>query len=239
MSCCFVQGDSLTQLKKIQSNSIDLIYTDSPFGTTKQVWDTKQDWEMIFKEYFRILKDDGVIALHCSVPFNYELIRAAPKPPSYSWYWRKLGSPTGYLSSNHQPLRVVEEILIWRKKKSKYYRQQIGDEERTSYTASPSDYCGAVLPRKKITLKGKTRTHFIEMKRDVKGYATRPREIVELIIKSYTKEGDIILDPYCYDGLTGLVAKGLGRHWKGIDLFFLPRLLIESHHDTQQPLQES
>jgi len=232
MSCCFYKGDSLELLRKQQSGTIDFIYANPPFNTTMQPWDTKQDWPAIFKEYFRILKDDGMIALHCSVPFNYELIRSAPKPPVYSWYWHKDGSPTGYLSSNHQPLRVVEEILIFRKKKTKYYRQQIGEEPHDSYTATPTAYTLPVAPRKKTVVIGKTRTHFLQMKRDVQGFSTRPREMVELMIKSYTKEGDTILDPYCYHGLSGVVAKELGRRWIGFDLNFYPRLLLTSHHGT-------
>ena len=219
----------MSLLKKQPTASVDLIYSDPPFGTTQQEWDTKQQWSLIFKEYFRILKDTGMLVMHCSIPFNYELIRAAPKPPLYSWYWKKGGSPTGYLSSNHQPLREMEEILVWKKKKTVYFRQQIGEEERVTYTACPSDYCRPVGPREKKNIKGKTRTHFLELRRDVSGYATRPREMVELIIKSYSKEGDLILDPYCYNGLTGKVAKELGRHWRGFDLFFLPVLLIDSN----------
>lgn len=223
----FYSGDVFVCIKRIPDKSINLIYCNPPFGTTKQPWDSKLDWAKLFPELFRVLKDDGVIVIHCSIPFNYQLIREAPRPPSYSWYWNKGGSPTGYLSANHQPLRCMEEILVWKNKKAKYYRQQIGGEERESFTATPSDYCGAIAPRKKTILKGKTRTHLLEMKRDTRGFATRPYEMVELMINSYSKEGDTVLDLFCYDGLSFTACEG--RRWIGIDKYHYPTLFFQNH----------
>lgn len=207
--------------------SINLIYCDPPFGTTRQFWDEKIEWSKLFIEFFRVLKDDGMIVIHCSIPFNYELIKSAPKPPSYSWYWNKMGCPTNYLNSNKQPLRCVEEILVWKHKKSSYYRQQIGTEERVSYWASPSDYYGTIQERKKTVVKGKTRTHLLEIKRNIDGFSTRPLEILELMIQSYSKEGDTVLDPFCYKGICGTVAKRLGRRYIGIDKYHYPVLLMK------------
>jgi len=222
----FYRGDVFACIAKIPDKSVNLVYCDPPFGTTKNYWDEKINWSLLFVEIFRVLKDDGMCVIHCSIPFNYELIRAAPKPPSYSWYWRKLGSPTGYLSANHQPLRCMEEILIWRKKTSKYYRQQIGDQERDSAWATPSSYYGTVQERKKTKLKGKTRTHYLDMKRDLKGFATRPYEMVKLMIDSYSKEGDTVLDLFCYDGLSYTACKG--RRWIGFDKYHTPKLFLEN-----------
>lgn len=226
MSCYFEKSDCFKFLAKQETGTVNLILIDPPFGTTKQPWDSKLDWKLLFVEFFRVLKDDGMLVIHSSIPFSYELIRTAPKAPLYSWYWNKDGSPTGYLSANHQPLRVMEEILVWKKKKTVYYRQQIGDEPRNSYTATPTAYTLPVAPRKKTVVIGKTRTHYLSMKRDVDGYSTRPRELVELMIKSYSKEGDTVLDCFCYKGLSGAVSKELGRVWKGCDLNFLPEKLF-------------
>jgi site-specific DNA-methyltransferase (adenine-specific) len=228
MSCCFIRGDVFDCINRIPAKSINLLYCDPPFGTTKQYWDDKIEWSTLFAEFFRVLKDDGVIVIHCSIPFTYELIRAAPKAPLYEWFWKKGGSPTGYLSANHQPLREIESVLVWKKKKTVYFRQQIGDEERISYTACPNEYYGSVQERKKKVIKGKTRTHFLEMKRSLDGYSTRPREMIELMIQSYTQEGDTILDPFCYKGVCGVIAKELGRHWTGFDKYHYPELLMTS-----------
>ena len=226
MTVEFRRGDSFQLIKSIASESIDLLYIDPPFGTTKQVWDEKLDWKLLFPDLFRVLKKTGMLVIHCSIPFNYELIRAAPTAPAYSWYWNKKGSITNFLNANQQPLRCMEEILVWKKRQNTYYRQQIGDEERESHWATPTDYYGSVKPRKKTVLKGKTRTHLIEQKIALDGFSTRPREILELMIKSYTRENDTVLDLFCYKGLSGLICQELNRNWIGFDKHFVPVLLF-------------
>jgi DNA modification methylase len=216
----FYHGDTLATLKsQIRDKSINLIYVNPPFGTTKNYWDEKQDWPSLFKECFRCLKDDGMLVIHCSIPFNYELIRAAPKPPSYSWYWKK-DSPTCPLIANHQPLRNTEEILVWKNKKNTYYRQQIGDEERKSTYMTKTGYYGQNVKDKATIIKGKTRTHLLEMKRNISGFSTRPDEMLDLFIKSYSKEGDTVLDMFCYKGVSSKVCEQ--RKWIGIDKYFYP-----------------
>lgn len=220
----FYRGDTLQTLRKqIPDRSISFLYIDPPFGTTRNYWDEKQDWSSLFTEFFRVLKDDGMLVIHCSVPFNYELIRAAPKAPLYTWYWNKKQT-TCPLIANTQPLRCVEEILVWKKSKTTYYRQQIGDEERPSSYMKINDYYGKNVVAKKTVLKGKTRTHLIEMLRHTDGFSTRPPELVKLMIDSYTKEGDTILDCFCYKGLS--YRHSAGRKWIGIDKYFLPSALF-------------
>ena len=216
----FYRGDTLQTLRsQIADKSINLIYINPPFGTTRNAWDEKQDWVALFDEFFRVLKDDGMIVIHCSIPFNYQLIRAAPKPPAYSWYWNKK-DVTCPLLANHQPLRCIEEILVWKKKTNTYYRQQIGTELRVSKTMTPNGYVGKVAKSKKTVMIGKTRTHLLEMKRNIDGFSTRPDEMVQLMIDSYSKPGDTVLDCFCYKGLTSKFCRG--RRWIGMDKNFYP-----------------
>ena len=219
----FYQGDVFRVISKIPDKSVNLVYTNPPFGTTQNYWDESLDWAALFKEIFRVLKDDGMCVIHCSIPFNYELIRKAPKAPTYGWYWNK-GGVTGYLCANIQPLRCVEEILVWKKMKTTYYRQQIGDEEHVSHWATPSTYYGSIQPSKKTVIKGKTRTHYLDMKRKINGFSTRPLELVKLMIDSYSKEGDTVLDLFCNNGLSYLACQG--RRWIGIDKYHMPSLFI-------------
>lgn len=229
MTTEFKRGDSLHLIKTLQSGTVDLLYIDPPFATTAQFWDEEIDWKTLFPQMFRVLKDTGMLVIHCSLPFTYELIRSAPVPPLYHWIWRKLGSPTNYLNANKQPMRCCEEILVWKKKKNTYYRQQIGDEERDSSWSSGSEYYGTVKPAKKTVMKGLTRTHYIEMHRSLDGFSTRPKEMVELMIKSYSAEGDTVLDLFCYKGLSGVVCKELNRNWIGFDKYHTPELLFENN----------
>ena len=230
---CFHRGDVYDVLPRIPSKSVNLIYCDPPFGTTKQPWDESLDWGLLFSEFFRILTDDGTIVIHCSVPFNYKLIRDAPKAPSYSWYWKKENS-TCPLIANKQPLRIMEEILVWRNKKTTYYRQQIGSTPHKSSYMKPTTYYGNTTSKETI-IKGKTRTAFLEIKRDFNGFSTRPAEIVKLMLDSYSKKGDTLLDCFCYKGLSYL-HRG-ERKWIGIDKYFFPQVLLDGN--TSKPTVET
>jgi DNA modification methylase len=232
MSCFFQKGDCLDLLKKTPSNSIQLILWNPPFGTTKNSWDESLDWSSIFPECFRILKDDGMLVIHCSIPFNYELIRKAPKPPSYSWYWTKEATTNPFIAKI-QPLRNTEEILVWKNKKNTYYPQRVGDEKRTVKSKGTSPYYGATSEQPKNEVIGYYQSHHITMKRPPlhgknanQGFGTRPIEMIELMIQSYTKEGDTILDPTCHLGIAGLVSKRLKRKFIGFDKYFFPKFIM-------------
>lgn len=219
MSCTFYKGDVFKQMKQIKNKSINFLYINPPFGTTQNFWDESLDWKVLFAEFFRVLTNDGMLVIHCSIPFNYELIRAAPKPPSYSWYWKK-DSPTAPLLSRVQPRRQMEEILVWKNKKNTYYPQPVGNDIRPSTYMTNHSYYNPTTKKTSTTRIGKTRSSLLEMKRNINGFSTRPDEMVELMIASYTKEGDTILDCFCYKGLTGRIAKQMNRKWIGIDKYF-------------------
>lgn len=226
MAATFYKSDCLTQLKKLKTASIDFIYFNPPFGITEQWWDEKMDWKQIFVELFRILKEPGTLAIHCSVPFNYTLIRDAPRAPNYSWYWDK-ENPTTPLLAKVQPMRQVEEILIWTKK-TKYNPQRVGDDLHLQNVHGATNYVNrktCKAPHKKL-VRGKYQTHLIRQKTHVRGFATRPDILIELFIKTYTNVGDVVLDPTCYTGLSGLIAKRLGRNWIGIDKHFFPKFIL-------------
>jgi len=226
MSATVFVGDNLTIIRQqIPSKSIDFIYFNPPFGTTEQPWDDVLDWKALFQEFYRVLKDDGMIAIHCSVPFNYHLIREAPKPPNYSWYWKKENA-TNHLLASTQPMRNTEEILVWKGKKNRYYPQRIGDEERTNSYNGSCFYYNTHQTHTTKRVKGRLQTHHIEMARTIDGFSTRPVELIELFLRSYTREGDTILDPTCYKGLCGSIAKRMGRRYIGIDKYFYPERLM-------------
>lgn len=221
----FFKGDCLTEMKKLNSKSIDFIYWNPPFGITRNSWDEKLDWKSLFTECFRVLKNDGVLAIHCSVPFNYTLIREAPKPPNYSWYWKK-DNVTCSVNAKRQPLRCVEEILIWYNKKPRYFPARVGNElgyqggfYNTSYIINP-------VQQPKIRVAGKYQTHFLDMPRHIRGYATRSDEMIKIFLKHYTKEDDTVLDPTCYLGLSGKVCRSMNRKWIGIDKYFFPTEIL-------------
>ena len=109
-----ITGDIHSEILKIESNSINLIYTNPPYNTTENKWDNKLDWKLLFKEMWRVLKPNGTIILHSSMPFTYDLIKV--ETPKYHYIWIK-DKPTNFFHAKNQPLRIQEEILIFYKKK--------------------------------------------------------------------------------------------------------------------------
>ena len=227
----FYKADCLTHMKTMADKSIDFIYFNPPFATTFQPWDEKLPWEEIFQQCFRILKTRGTLAIHCSVPFNYTLIRLAPRAPNYSWYWDKKAT-TNPLLAKKQPLRCVEEILVWTTKKTKYNPQRIGTEKRiiNHKTSGKTGYVmqNTLVPQEPKEVIGRYQTHLISMSRELRGFATRPEAMIELFIKSYTDENDIVFDPTCYKGLSGRIAIKLKRRWIGVDKNYFPEELIST-----------
>ena len=122
----YIQGDIHDVIKTLEDNTIDFIYTDPPFnGQTKAKWDSSLRWDELFKEMWRVLKPNGIIALHSAIPFSYELLKY--EKPKYNYNWLKNNS-TGFLTAKYQPLRIMEDVYIYYKKRGTYNPQMIGQE---------------------------------------------------------------------------------------------------------------
>lgn len=210
------------KIKELPSGSIDLIYTSPPYGTTKAKWDTGLRWDELFPEMFRVLKKDGVIALHSSMPFSYHLLRH--ERPKYNYVWLK-NTITGFLSAKSQPLRNCEEVYIYYKKFGTYNAQMIGDEvtKRRKHTNKSKEYYYNVNDENDAVVTeghiGRYPTTFLEypIRRDGGGI-TRPDEMIEFFIKTYSNAGETVLDMTCCNNLCGTVVTGLGRNYIGVDI---------------------
>jgi DNA modification methylase len=124
-------------------------------------------------------------------------------------------------------MSCVEEVLVW-SSKGKYNPQRVGTEKRIVKSSGNTKYVNhstlSLCEPKEVI--GFYQTHYIEMKKHIRGFATRPDSIIELFIKTYTDEGDTILDPTCYQGLSGRIARNMNRRWIGIDKYFMPTELM-------------
>ena len=215
----YIIGDIHDEIKNIADNSIDLIYTNPPFATTKKKWDNNLNWNYLFLEMDRVLKDDGVILLHCSKPFTYDLIRI--RKPNYNYNWVKK-NPTNFFMAKKQPLRQVEEILVYYKKKHTYNPQMIGNEiiEHHRRNKYEDGYYGNQIPNVSKHI-GRFPTDFLgEFKRIIQKKSPKSinDEITKRMIKTYSNEGDTILDMTCCDKNNGNIATSLKRKYIGIDI---------------------
>ena len=120
MNIRFKEGDIHNEIFKLKDNCFDLIYTSPPFGSTSASWDKPLKWDILFPQMWRVLKPDGVIVLHASMPFTYELLQY--DRPKYHYTWLKNNS-TNHFHCKTQPLRSTEEIFVYYKNKSTYNAQ--------------------------------------------------------------------------------------------------------------------
>jgi len=220
----YIKGDIHDVIKTIDDNFIDFIYTDPPFGTTQATWDKGLNWEELFKEMWRVLKPNGIIALHSSIPFTYELLKY--EKPKYHYVWIKNNS-TGFLTSKYQPLRTTEEIFIYYKKNGTYNPQMIGDKyvkKRNVKYGGKNGYWGKDGIKKDNEYKedeghiGKYPTNILNysIKRGHKNM--KPYELQEYFIKTYSNENDTILDMTCHTNQLGDICETLKRNYIGVDI---------------------
>jgi len=215
-----IEGDIHEEIIKLETNSVDLIYTNPPYNTTENKWDKKLDWKLLFKEMWRVLKPNGKIILHSSIPFTYELIQV--EKPKYHYIWIK-EHPTNFFHAKKQPLRQEEEILVYYKKQGTYNPQMIGEKFYKKTKCGKSNYYGSRGENKIYETEeeghyGKYPNNILNYARHIRGFSTRSNELVDYIIKTYSNEEETILDITCYNYLTGHRAKELNRNYIGIDL---------------------
>ena len=223
-------ADIHEKIMELADNSIDLIYTSPPYAITSNKWDKPLNWDILFHEMWRVLKPTGIIILYASCPFTYELLKY--ETPKYHYVWKKNNS-TGFFNAKQQPLRVIEEIFVYYKKQGTYNPQMEGD---TKYPyiykmKKSSDYFGKtsqnetdkdILDYNKSHIGKYPTTHkeWRIRKTKTKSGITRCDEQMDYFIKTYSNEGNTILDMTCCNGMLGDRCKILDRNYIGIDIDF-------------------
>jgi len=194
---CF---DKQQGMSKLMDKSINLIISDLPYGQTSNSWDFPLDLDKLWKEYERIIEDDGNIALCAKGDFMIELINSNRKLFRYEWIWNKKKG-ANFAHVRYRPLNVHEYILIFYKKVGTYnpqmengkpYRQFRKEDSAVgiadSMTRSNLTICdGERYPKSIITVPGIAQRHIVHP-------TQKPVELFEYIIKTYTNEGDMVLD---------------------------------------------
>lgn len=220
----FIEGDIHKVIKDFDDNTFNLIYTSPPYGTTNAEWDKPLKWDMLFTELWRVLKDDGIIVLHASMPFTYELLKY--ETPKYHYCWKKNNS-TNFFKAKIQPLRDIEEVFVYYKKNGTYNPQMIGNKfykKKLNKMGSNNAYYDIRdnIDKSKYGEgghKGRYPTTFLEYKvrRDDTGI-TRPDEMMDFFIKTYSNEGDLVLDFTCHNDYSGKRCEALNRKFIGVDI---------------------
>ena len=223
-----VNGNCLDFLPQIGDQSVNLIYTDPPYKETGNKWDNKLvDTTELFKHYERIIKEDGCIAVHCTMKYANELINTAKHLYKYDWIWEK-DNGTNVPNVNQQPFRVHEYILIFGKGRvtngkrtpMKYFPQKTKGDPYIQKSGRISENWKGGLSNIVTKNTGDRHPKTVQKHTRERGFhpTQKPVSLADLIIKSYTEEGDVVLDTFMGSGSSGVSAKKNYRNYIGIEI---------------------
>lgn len=214
-----LKADCLKAMPYIPDKSIDMILCDLPYGTTACKWDTIIPFDKLWEQYNRIIKDNGAIVLTASQPFTSALVMSNIKFLKHHWIWDKT-TGTGFQVAKYRPMMRTEDIVVFsaKGKKLNYYPQMIklNKPKIESLAGSKSGSSPiANLNKGKKVVTHRYPKNLIEIKRDKsKLHPTqKPVALFEYLIKTYTNEGDIVLDNCAGSGTTGVACQNLDRKY--------------------------
>jgi len=220
-----LKGDCLELMQDISDKSIDAIICDLPYGTTACKWDTIIPFEPLWKQYKRIIKDNGAIVLTASQPFTSALIMSNVKMFKYEWIWEKDGG-SNFATTKYMPMKEHENIIIFGNGTIKYNQQKqerIGSRKGKKTTSFQTDSNDGVYG--KIKGIGKFEVSELRCPRSIQRFkrergfhpTQKPVALFEYLIKTYTNEGDLVLDNCAGSGTTGVACVNLNRNFIGIE----------------------
>ena len=229
-----IHGDCVNILKKAPSKSVDLILCDPPYGATVYKWDKALDFSDLLPNLLRVLKDKSALVLFGMEPFSSRLRLHGIDFYKYDWIWHKSkGLGGGFAHAKNAPIKIIENISVFSKGKVAHPEQS---EKRMTYNPQGLMDCtikerarGSSTqkrnPNAKTYIRNKTNypTQYLnfKFKKEIDGKRCHPSQkpvaLLEYLIKTYTKEGDVVLDFTMGSGSTGVAALNCGRRFIGIE----------------------
>jgi len=219
MKNIILQGDCLNLMNDIPDGSIDMILCDLPYGTTACKWDTVIPFDKLWANYERIIKSNGAIVLTAQTPFDKVLGSSNLKLLKYEWIWQKT-HPTGHLNSKKMPMKSHENILVFYKKLPVY--NAIKTEGHIQKKAKKSKDKSQIYGKQNaegITYDSTERypLSVIVFSSDKQKQSLHPTQkpvaLFEYLIKTYTNEGDVVLDNCAGSGTTAIACQNTNRNY--------------------------
>ena len=235
-----LHGDCLELMATIESGSIDMILCDLPYGTTACKWDTIIPFEPLWAHYKRIIKKNGAIVLFGAEPFSSALRMSNIKNYKYDWYWQK-DKAANFLFGNKMPLKIIETASVFYaiqptynaqktinhngvskrhlyknpSKITKNVRDVMGDAWKETELDSTQNYHGSNYEPDKLL--PKSLVYFAREQRNKLHPTQKPVALLEYLIRTYTNEGEVVLDNAMGSGSTGIACLNTGRNFIGIE----------------------
>jgi len=227
-----IHGDCLEIMDLIPDGSVDMILCDLPYGITACKWDSVIPFEPLWAHYRRIIKQNGAIVLFGSQPFTSALVMSNPKWFKATWYWKKERG-TNFVQAKRYPMKVIEEGILFCEKTPKYNPQMLDVTPYKHVMPKKSNSGSQHMDSKSTDTDGnriikyydkKYPTNVLEINRDnmFKGGSLHPTQkpvaLLEYLIKTYTNEGETVLDNCMGSGSAGIAAINTSRHFIGIEM---------------------
>ena len=215
------KGDCLEEMKKIPDGSVDLVLTDPPYGTTACKWDSVIPFEPMWEQLHRVAKKNAAIVLFGSEPFSSALRMSNIKRYKYDWVWKKERG-LGFLNAKKMPLRDTENISVFCNGKCEYHPQMrvgepyVAKNNPKKQKGTNNEYASVTTvnegERYPLTTLEFTRP------RNTLHPTQKPVDLLEYFIKTYTRDGDTVLDFTMGSGSTGVACVNTNRNFIGIEL---------------------
>jgi site-specific DNA-methyltransferase (adenine-specific) len=213
------EGDCLEIMPTLLDKSIDMILCDLPYGTTACKWDTIIPFELLWAQYKRLIKDNGAIVLTASQPFTSALVMSNPGWFKYCWVWSKV-RVTGHLDAKREPLKEHEDVCIFYKNQCTYNPQMVTGEShvRGPWGKRKNGNCEVYAPFKDdSTCQNISNEYYpktiIEFRSEMQSIhpTQKPVALFEYLIRTYTNEGDTVMDNCAGSGTTGVACLNTKR----------------------------
>jgi len=215
-----IHGDCLEKMQDIESGSVDMVLTDPPYGTTACKWDSIIPLEPMWEQLKRVIKPNGAIVLMAQTPFDKVLGASNIRSMKYEWIWAK-PQGTGHLNAKKMPLKCTENALVFYDRPPTYNPQmRKGFKPYRCKSGRQSENYGDQVSVETVSDGERYPLNLIEFNKDKdKEHPTqKPVALMEYLIKTYTNEGETVLDFTMGSGTTGVACKNLNRSFIGIEM---------------------